>query len=282
MLDTKQLLPTSLLDTIRLALAEDIGEGDLTSLATIPAEQHNSGRFVAKQDGLLAGLTVVAAVYQEVDPAIQFHPLVVDGTWVTKGTVLATVAGPGRSLLIAERVALNFLQRMSGIATQTQQFVSAVQGTKAIILDTRKTAPGLRHFDKWAVKLGGGENHRIGLYDMALIKENHISAAGGITPAVASVRAFDTQHRPIEVEVTNLTELQEALTLNLDRILLDNMSLEMMREAVEITAGRTPLEASGNVNLQTVSAIAATGVDYISVGSLTHSVKALDISFLLD
>lgn len=282
MLDTKQLLPTTLLDTIRLALAEDIGDGDLTSLATIPAEQQNSGRFVAKQDGLLAGLTVVAAVYQEVDPTIQFHPLAVDGSWVTKGTLLATVNGPGRALLIAERVALNFLQRMSGIATQTNQFVSAVQGTKAIILDTRKTAPGLRHFDKWAVKLGGGENHRIGLYDMALIKENHISAAGGITQAVARVRAFDTHHRPIEVEVTNLTELQEALPLNLDRILLDNMSLEMMSEAVRITAGRTPLEASGNVNLQTVSAIAATGVDYISVGSLTHSVKALDISFLLD
>ena len=171
---------------------------------------------------------------------------------------------------------------MSGIATLTQRFVTAVAGTEALILDTRKTAPGLRLTDKWAVKLGGGQNHRFGLYDMALIKENHIAAAGGLSEAVAQVRANDPQHRPIEVEVQNLDELRECLELNVERIMLDNMSLDDMRTAVEIANGRTPLEASGNVNLQTVAAIAATGVDYISVGQLTHSVTAMDISFLLD
>ena len=170
---------------------------------------------------------------------------------------------------------------MSGIATLTQQFVQAVSGTQAVILDTRKTVPGLRLLDKWAVRLGGGQNHRIGLYDMALIKDNHITAAGSITAAVERVRAYDSEHRPIEVEVKNLTELQEALTLKVERIMLDNMSLAQMREAVTITNGATPLEASGNVNLNTVADIARTGVDYISVGQLTHSVQALDITFLL-
>jgi nicotinate-nucleotide pyrophosphorylase (carboxylating) len=171
---------------------------------------------------------------------------------------------------------------MSGIASQTRRFVEAVRGTSAIILDTRKTAPGLRLLDKWAVRLGGGQNHRLGLYDMALIKENHIAAVGTITETVASIRAGDPQKRAIEVEVKNLAELQEALTLEVDRILLDNMSLAEMREAVKLSAGRKPLEASGNVDLENVAAIAETGVDYISVGKLTHSVTALDISLLLD
>ncbi len=196
--------------------------------------------------------------------------------------MIATVRGPGQVLLTAERTALNFLQRMSGIATLTAQYVAAVQGTKAKILDTRKTAPGLRLLDKAAVAQGGGTNHRHGLYDMVLIKENHIAAAGGIRAAVERVRAYDTRHRPIEVEVQTLAELEEALALQVDQIMLDNMNLEQMRAAVRFVHGQTPLEASGNVSLETVAAIAATGVDYISVGKLTHSVEAFDISFLLN
>jgi len=191
------------------------------------------------------------------------------------------VEGSARALLIGERVALNFLQRMSGIATATSHYVAAVAGTKARILDTRKTVPGLRLLDKWAVVLGGGHNHRIGLYDMAMIKDNHIAAAGGITAAVERVRGQWGHQVPVEVEVSNLAQLDEALKLDVDQIMLDNMGLDAMAEAVTITNDRIPLEASGNVSLETVAAIAATGVDYISVGKLTHSVEALDISFKL-
>ena len=190
-------------------------------------------------------------------------------------------AGPAHILLTAERVALNFVQRMSGIATLTRRYVEAAQGTGAVILDTRKTAPGLRLFDKRAVALGGGKNHRFGLFDMALIKDNHIAAAGGITPAVQGIRGR-FEGVAIEVEVADLTQLEEALTLDVDRILLDNMTTEQIGEAVTVTGGRTSLEASGGVNLENVAAIAATGVDFISVGALTHSVPALDISFDLE
>jgi nicotinate-nucleotide pyrophosphorylase (carboxylating) len=207
---------------------------------------------------------------------------VADGDPVTVGQVIATVGGPGRALLAGERVALNFLQRMSGIASLAGSFVTAVQGTRAVILDTRKTAPGLRLLDKWAVRLGGAQNHRSGLYDMVLIKDNHIAAVGGITQAVQRVRARDRRKRAIEVEVKYLAELQEALELKVDRIMLDNMSLDQMREAVRLTDGHVPLEASGNVTLENVAAVAATGVDYISVGALTHSVRALDISLKLE
>jgi nicotinate-nucleotide pyrophosphorylase (carboxylating) len=185
-------------------------------------------------------------------------------------------------LLSGERVALNFLQRMSGIATLTRQFVERTSGTSVTVLDTRKTVPGLRLLDKWAVRLGGGQNHRFGLYDMTLIKENHIAAVGGISEAVARVRECDERKRAIEIEVKNLTELREVLSLDVDRIMLDNMSLEEMREAVTVAAGRVPLEASGNVDLDNVAAVAATGVDFVSIGMLTHSVKALDISLLFD
>lgn len=264
-----------------MALAEDVGPGDVTSQATLPADLWYNGRFLAKAPGIIAGLDVVAQVFAAVDPAIRLTPLVADGNRIERGTVIATVQGPARSLLTAERTALNFLQRMSGIATLTRRFVDAVQGTNAIILDTRKTAPGLRAIDKWAVRLGGGQNHRYGLYDMVLIKDNHIAAVGGISEAVARARTA-VQGLPIEVEVKNLDELEEALALNVDRIMLDNMSLAEMREAVERVNGRCPLEASGNVSLETVAAIAATGVDYISSGALTHSVTALDISLDLD
>lgn len=266
---------------IRAALEEDIGAGDVTSDAILPSDLECTGQLVAKEDGVIAGLEIASMTFFAVDENILFEELVRDGDKVTAGTIIANIEGNGRAILGAERVALNFLQRMSGIATLTNQYVQAVVGYQAVILDTRKTAPGLRILDKLAVRLGGGRNHRFGLHDMVLIKENHITAAGNITAAVARVRTYDRQRRPIEVEVTNLAELQEALSLNVDRIMLDNMDLDQMREAVAVANGKTPLEASGNVNLRTVAAIAATGVDYISVGSLTHSVKALDISLLL-
>jgi nicotinate-nucleotide pyrophosphorylase (carboxylating) len=267
---------------IHRALEEDLGDGDITTLSTVPPRSILKGTFIAKESGIVAGLEVVRETMNYLDPRISFSARVRDGKHVSKGTVLATVRGNGRALLIAERTALNFFQRMSGIATTTRLYVNAVQKTKAIIVDTRKTAPGLRLLDKWAVRLGGGQNHRFGLYDMVLIKENHIAAAGGISQAVSRVRATDKKKRAIEVEVRNLDELRESLELHVDRILLDNMSLKHMREAVGMTHGMTELEASGNISLENVSAVAATGVDIISVGKLTHSVRALDISFLLE
>ena len=268
-------------EIIQRALAEDMGDGDVTSNCTVPAGICYQGRFVAKDSGIVAGLAVAQETFALLDPQVRFDALVQDGDPITKGAIIATVMGPGRALLGAERVALNFMQRMSGIATLTRQYVAAVQGTKAQILDTRKTAPGLRLLDKQAVVLGGGKNHRIGLYDMVLIKENHIAAAGGITAAVNCVRAQDAQRRPIEVEVQTLDELREVLPLQVDQVMLDNMSIPQMCEAVLLVNGAVPLEASGNVSLETVTAIAATGVDYISVGKLTHSVTAVDISFLI-
>lgn len=260
------------------ALAEDIGDGDVTTLLTIPETAIVDGDFIAKEAGVAAGLTVAAQVFAQISDQVQVTPLVTDGERVAMHQVVATIHGSGRAILTGERVALNFLQRMSGIATITRRYVEAVAGTRAVILDTRKTVPGLRLLDKWAVRLGGGQNHRFGLYDMAMIKDNHIAAVGSLTAAVQRVREGDPRQRPIEVEVTTLAQLSEALQLPVDRILLDNMSLTQMAEAVRMTAGHIPLEASGNVNLNTVAAIAATGVDFISAGALTHSVKALDIS----
>jgi len=263
---------------IRNALVEDIGDGDVTTLNTVPPDAILHGVFLAKEAGVVAGLEVVRRVFAQLDPAVEVAFDLADGDRVEARQVFGAIRGPGRALLSGERVALNFMQRMSGIATLTRRYVDAVAGTRAVILDTRKTAPGLRALDKWAVRLGGGQNHRIGLYDMAMIKDNHIAAVGGISEAVRRVHEGDPLGRPIEVEVTTLDQLREALAQPIDRILLDNMSLEQMREAVQIAAGRIPLEASGNVNLDTVAAIAATGVDYISSGALTHSVRALDIS----
>lgn len=267
---------------IQRALDEDVGDGDVTTLCTIPAGATLEGRFIAKADGVIAGLEVARLTFALIDERVQVEFTIHDGDHVAKGQVLGTVNGSTRALLSGERTALNFLQRMSGIATLTNQFVEAVKPYKAVILDTRKTAPGLRALDKWAVKLGGGQNHRVGLFDMVLIKNNHITAVGSITAAIDRVRDCDDRHRPIEVEVRTLDELREALPLQPDRILLDNMRLDQMRAAVEIAAGRVPLEASGNVTLDTVNAIAATGVDFISSGALTHSVKALDISLTLN
>lgn len=268
-------------EIVRRALAEDIGDGDVTTLCTVAADALYAGTFVAKARGIVAGLDVARQAFTLLDERVQFNAQVADGETVSPGDTIATVHGPGRALLSGERVSLNLLQRMSGIATLTRQYVDAVAGTRAVILDTRKTVPGLRVLDKQAVALGGGQNHRIGLYDMVLIKENHIAAAGGIRAAVERVRAQDQRNRAIEVEVQNLDELRQALELRVDQIMLDNMSPAEMREAVQIVDGAIPLEASGNVSLETVRGVAETGVDYISVGKLTHSVTALDISFLL-
>lgn len=269
-------------DIIRRALEEDMGEGDITSESTIPPQQVLTGTFIAKAPGIIAGLAVASETFKMLDKKIIFSQKISDGGAVLKGQIIAKVRGKGRALLGAERTALNFLQRMSGIATLTRSFVDAVRGTNAVILDTRKTAPGLRLLDKQAVVLGGGVNHRFGLFDMVLIKDNHIAAAGGITQAVTKVWAADKKDRPLEVEVKNLDELREALLLKPDRILLDNMDTQTMRKAVAITSGRASLEASGNITLRNAAAAARTGVDMISIGALTHSVSALDISFLLE
>lgn len=264
---------------VQQALAEDIGPGDITS-QLVPETATATGRLVVKAAGVVAGLAVARHTFALLEPSLSFEAMVADGAAVSAGQIVAQVSGPARPILSGERVALNFMQRMSGIASLTRRFVeAAASGGRAIILDTRKTAPGLRLLDKWAVRLGGGQNHRAGLYDMALIKDNHLAAAGGVTAAVTQLRALLAgRPLPIEVEVNSLEQLAEALSLDVTRIMLDNMSLEDMRRAVALAQGRTPLEASGNVNLDNVAAIAAVGVDYISVGALTHSVRALDIS----
>ncbi len=266
---------------VQRALDEDIGDGDVTTLCTIPPDEISAGHFIAKAAGIIAGLEVARLTFTLIDEQVRITASISDGDAVEKGGVFAAISGPTRSLLTGERTALNFMQRMSGIATMTRRYVEAIKPHHAIILDTRKTAPGLRLLDKWAVRLGGGQNHRIGLFDMVLIKNNHITAVGSITAAIKCVRECDDRHRLIEVEVRTLDELKEAIAMKPDRILLDNMNLEQMREAVQLTARRVPLEASGNVTLDNVKAIAATGVDYISTGSLTHSVRALDISLTL-
>jgi nicotinate-nucleotide pyrophosphorylase (carboxylating) len=262
---------------IELAIAEDIGPGDATSEAILPPDLTLHARIVAKEKGVVAGLPIAEAVFSRVDADLRFIPHIRDGAEVHPGDLVAEVDGPGQGMLAAERIALNFLQRLSGIATFTRAFVDRVAGTQAIILDTRKTHPGYRVLEKYAVRMGGGQNHRMSLHDMVMVKDNHIDAAGSITAAVERARAAHLA-LPIEVEVRSLDELREALALDVDRIMLDNMELDKMREAVEIAAGRTPLEASGNVNLERVAAIAVTGVDYISVGALTHSALALDLS----
>ncbi len=263
---------------VQRALAEDIGPGDVTSEWVLEPELQARGRLLAKEAGVIAGLEVAEEVFQQVNPLIRWRPLLIDGAPVAAGEAVAWVEGPAIAVLSAERVALNFLQRMSGIATQARRFVEAVQGTRAIILDTRKTVPGLRVLDKLAVRLGGASNHRFGLYDMVLIKDNHIAAAGSVQRAIQRARAHNGQGLPIEVEVTDLEQLAEALAAGADRILLDNMDLETMRRAVEAVQRQVLLEASGGITLQNVAEVAATGVDYISVGALTHSVRALDIS----
>jgi nicotinate-nucleotide pyrophosphorylase (carboxylating) len=271
-------LHPDIIEGIRRALTEDIGPGDATTDSIVPVEALMQGRIIAKEEGTIAGLDVAQAVYRMVEAEVDFRPRVEEGARVANRQVLALVSGRARSLLTAERTVLNFLGRMSGIATLTRQFVDLVAGTKAAILDTRKTAPGLRMADKLAVKRGGGENHRIGLFDMILIKDNHIDFAGSITEAVRRARSAHTGLE-VEVEARTMEDVREALAIGVERILLDNMTPEMMADAVLLTAGRAKLEASGNVTLSTVRRIAETGVDFISSGALTHSAKVLDLSF---
>lgn len=269
---------------IDLALAEDIGTGDVTSLATVPADRLAEGVMIAKAEGVLSGIDVARQVFQTVDPTITFTPLLVDGDILTDRAEIATVSGPARALLTAERTALNIVQRLSGVATQTARYVAGTEGTAAHIVDTRKTTPGMRLLEKRAVMHGGGRNHRFGLADGVLIKDNHLAAIGGsnrITEAVQRARDLAPHTLKIEIEVTSLEELREALDARADIIMLDNMGTEMMAEAVGIRDNHghhALLEASGGITLARIPEIAATGVDLISVGALTHSSPALDIS----
>lgn len=263
---------------VRAALEEDLGRaGDITSQLTIPADKQASAKFVARKPGRIAGLICAEAAFRLVDPSVTFSVALPDGSDAAAGAVLATVSGPARSILTAERVALNFLGPLSGTATATAALVKAVEGTAARIVCTRKTLPGLRTVQKYAVRCGGGFNHRFGLDDAAMVKDNHVQAAGGIGLAVARLRAGLGHMVRIEVEVDRLEQLEEALGLGVDRILLDNMSLDDLRRSVALAKGKAVLEASGNVTLATVRAIAETGVDYISSGAITHSAPNLDI-----
>ncbi len=263
---------------IELARAEDIGPRDVTSEATIRVESVSVAVVLAKQDLILAGLDVIRAVFHYLDPGIQVAIFAKDGDRINAGTEIAKLSGNTRALLAGERVALNLLQHMSGIATLTATYVAKIKGLKADVLDTRKTLPGLRQLEKYAVRMGGGRNHRFGLYDGALIKDNHIKACGGIIQAVESARRNVHHLLKIEVETKTLDEVREALAAKVEVIMLDNMPLDMMLEAVKQINGRALVEASGNVTLDTVRLIAETGVDFISAGSLTHSAPAADIS----
>ncbi len=265
---------------VRTALQEDIGLGDVTSMAIIPRDTTMRAELVAKDDFVVAGLDVAASVFWHLDADVRFEKIFVDGQKAKRGDVLAWLKGSALMLLQGERVALNLLQRMSGIASLTAQFVAAVEGTGSFVVDTRKTAPGLRALDKYAVRAGGGRNHRIGLFDGVLIKENHIAAAGGISEAIFSARNRLPHTLKIEVETRDLDEVQQALDAGADIIMLDNMTNEAMAQAVTLIDGRALAEASGGVTLERVREIAETGVNIISVGALTHSVVAADISML--
>ena len=269
---------------IRNALAEDIGTGDITTSAVLNSKRKTSGKILIKEAGVLAGIDIAEKVFSIYDRSLSFDIKISNGSKVNPGDIAAIVSGNAASVLTAERTALNFLQRMSGIATLTSKFIEQVKHTKAKIIDTRKTAPGLRLPDKKAVKTGGGENHRFGLYDMFLIKDNHIETAGSITNAVKSCKLYNEKsgdHFKIEIETKNIDEVKEAINCNVDIIMLDNFDIRNMTEAVKLINGKCKVEASGGVTLQTVKSIAETGVDFISVGALTHSVKALDISLEL-
>jgi nicotinate-nucleotide pyrophosphorylase (carboxylating) len=277
-------LPGSLVDkAVAEALAEDLGiGGDITTEATVPAGTRASAVIAARKPGTVAGVQLAAAAFKTIDPFVEFEAVVGDGDRVEAGGIIARVAGDARALLTAERTALNFLGRLSGIATLTARYVSAIAGTRARIVDTRKTTPGQRALEKFAVRCGGGVNHRFGLFDAVLIKDNHIVAAGGVGAALQRARAHAGHMVKVEIEVTSLDELDDALQLDPDAVLLDNMPPELLKAAVAEVAGRVVTEASGGVNLETVRAIAETGVDHISVGALTHSAPVLDIGLDFD
>ncbi len=277
-MDEKELIN----NLITLAFAEDIGEGDHTTLSSIPETVTGQSELVIKDKGILAGVEIASMVFNRFDPGLRLDVAINDGTPVEPGDVAFVVSGKVRSILQTERIVLNIMQRMSGIATLTREYVELLQGTSAKVLDTRKTTPGMRLLEKQAVKIGGGENHRIGLFDMILLKDNHIDFAGGIENAIGGVKQYLKErgkNLKIEIEVRNLAELEEVLrTGGVDRIMLDNFSPELTCEAVKIVDGRVELESSGGITRDTIRTYAETGVDFISVGALTHSVKSLDMS----
>jgi nicotinate-nucleotide pyrophosphorylase (carboxylating) len=264
------------------ALNEDVGDGDHTSLATIAEHSHGQARLLVKDNGILAGVELAHQIFRVVDPELKLTVFLNDGATIKPGDIVLEVEGDARSILKAERLVLNCMQRMSGIATKTREIVDLLQGTKTQVLDTRKTTPGMRYLEKWAVKIGGGVNHRFGLYDMILIKDNHVDYSGGIKNAIEKTQQYLSGHNKklaIEIEVRNLDELQQVLqTGGVDRILLDNFNYDDLRKAVNLINGRYITEASGGITIDNIREHAACGVDYISVGALTHSVKSLDLS----
>ncbi|WP_340113338.1 carboxylating nicotinate-nucleotide diphosphorylase [Maribellus mangrovi] len=276
MMDEKTLKSAEVL--FDLAYAEDIGDGDITTNNLIDPGENRTAQLVAKADGVVAGLQVAEIVFKKFDKNIEWNVLLPDGSVVKPGDVIAEFKGNYRALLTGERKALNFLQRLSGIASYASRCMKEIEGTKVEILDTRKTLPGYRYLDKYAVRMGGASNHRFGLYDMVMIKDNHIQVAGGITEAVVAIRKKIPKSIKIEVETTTIDQVKEALAADVDIIMLDNMSSAMMKECVAIIDRRAKIEASGNMTTKRIRKVAHTGVDYISIGALTHSVKALDIS----
>jgi nicotinate-nucleotide pyrophosphorylase (carboxylating) len=265
-------------DIIKQALEEDIGNGDITTLSTVDEDKQTEGFFIAKEEGVICGLPVLKRVFEIIDPAIKIEYNITEGNSVKKGDKIARISGSAQNILTGERVALNFLQRLSGIATQTHNAVQQVSGTKAKITDTRKTTPCLRGIEKYAVRIGGGSNHRFNLADGILIKDNHISAAGGIGQAITKTRKAASHMLKIEVEVENFSQVEEALLSGADIIMLDNMSIEDMTKAVGMIGGKALVEASGNMGDRDLRKVAQTGVDIISIGAITHSVRAMDIS----
>lgn len=278
MVETDKLIS----DLIAIAFAEDIGDGDHTTLCSIPAEAVGQSKLLIKEEGILAGVEVANTIFHKFDDSLKMEVFISDGTPVKPGDVVFVVSGKIQSLLQTERLVLNVMQRMSGIATITHAYVKQLDGTSAKILDTRKTTPGMRMLEKQAVKIGGGENHRIGLFDMILLKDNHVDFAGGIENAIRGAQKYLKEKNislKIEIEVRNLQELDEVLRIGgVDRIMLDNFSPELTRQAVQIVAGRVELESSGGITFDTIRTYAETGVNYISVGAITHSVKSLDMS----
>lgn len=269
-------------DLLTLAFAEDVGDGDHTTLSTIPAEEKGRQQLIVKEEGILAGVDIARKVFEKFDPSLKITVMIEDGAHVKPADIAFVVEGSVRSLLQTERVMLNIMQRMSGIATTTARYQKELEGLKTKVLDTRKTTPGMRLLEKEAVKIGGGENHRIGLFDMILIKDNHVDFAGGIDKAVAAAKDYckaKGKDLKIEVEVRNTDEIKQALAAGVDRIMLDNFSPERTREAVELIDGQCEIESSGGITLDTLRQYGECGVDFISVGALTHSVKGLDMSF---
>lgn len=265
-------------DLIDMALREDIGTGDITSESTIPEDIMAKAVILSKDEGILAGIDIADEVFHKIDPDINFNKLVSDGGAITKFQEIAIINGKARSLLTAERTVLNFLQRLSGVATTTSKYVKAVSAYKAKVVDTRKTTPGWRALEKYAVRVGGASNHRFGLYDAVLIKNNHIAVTGSISDAIEKARKHIPHTMKIEVETENLDQVQEAIKAKADIIMLDNMSLDMMSDAVKLVDGKALVEASGGIRLENIASVAETGVDLISIGALTHSAMSLDIS----